>query len=90
VAERYGAYRHDEIDGIEVFPAGEAAGEIGGGIGSGVESVAEWALEAEDAAMAVRIEFQDGCDDEPDGEIVSEEEKLVGGKTFGHGGIFGS
>lgn len=66
----------DDVDGVEVFLASEAASEIGLRIGSGVELIAAGAKEPEESFAMFAWEPEGICDHVVYGELISEVVKL--------------
>jgi hypothetical protein len=76
LTKRCAPCEHEDVDGIEVPPAAEAASEVRARVGGGVELLAEGAKEAEIALGELGGDPEHPGDDEIDGDLVSEPAEL--------------
>lgn len=87
VAEGAPFDRHDEVNGIEVAPAAEAAREVRGGVGGRVTLRALRAEEAEVALGHLVGEAEHVDDEGRDVDLVAEPPERRTGVAIWHGGI---
>jgi len=81
---------HGEVDGVEVFLAGEASGEVGLGVGGGIETITEGAEEAEVAVDGFGGDVKYVRDKDGNGEGVSEFPEGLFGVAVWHGFVLRS
>ena len=61
---------HDEVDGVEVSGAAEAAREICFWVYGGVELIAEWAEESQESVAVLRRECERALDKLSDRDVI--------------------
>lgn len=87
IEKRAMTHGHDEVDGIEIFLAGEASREIGGGIDRGIECGTEGAKESQVGFAKRGWEFETNTNEIGNRYVVSERAQLFG-RDAGHFGEF--